>query len=311
MLSTRPFECPPWLLARARDLPPLKTAIVNAGTRLTMESARAAAEQALLIPVFVGDARAIHAAAAATGWDIHNYEIVEAGDEGAAAMESVALARQGKVAALLKGHVHTDVLMRAVLHRSRGVRLRRRPSHVFCMTVPGQDRPLFISDAVINVAPKVRQKIEIAANAAELLHALGNPQPKIALLSATELARPQLPSSMAAAAVAERARNGGIPGAIVDGPMSFDIAVSSQAAKIKNICSPVAGNADVLLVPNVEAGNMLFKQMVYFMSATAAGLVVGARVPVTLTSRADPPEARLASAALASIYADAASNGAN
>ena len=308
MLSTRPFECPPWLLARAQDLPPLATAIVNAGTRLTMESARAAAEHALIKPVFVGEPTAIRAAAAEIKWDIHDFDIVEAGDESAAAMEGVALARRGKVAALMKGHVHTDVLMQAVLHRSKGVRLRRRPSHVFCMTVAGQEKPLFITDAVINVAPKVRQKIDIAANAAGLLHALGNPQPRIALLSATELARPQLPSSMEAAEVAERARNGALPGAIVDGPMSFDIAISAQAAKIKNFNSPVAGNADVLLVPNVEAGNMLFKQMVYFMSATAAGLVVGARVPVTLTSRADPPEARLASAALASIYADAVTN---
>ena len=303
MLSTRPFECPPWLLARARELPRLRTAVVNAGTRLTLESARAASNHALITPVFVGDPAAIATAAAAIDWDIQNFEIVEAGDEVQAAKRSVALARDEKVAALMKGHVHTDVLMQAIVDRRTGVRLRRRPSHVFCMTVPGIEKPLYISDAVISVAPKVIQKIDIATNATQLLHALGNANPKIALLSATELARPELPSSVEAAAVAERARNGEVPGATVDGPMSFDIAVSGQAAKIKGVGSPVAGNADVLLVPNLEAGNILFKQMVYFMSATAAGLVVGARVPVTLTSRADPPEARLASAALASIYA--------
>ncbi len=270
-----------------------------------MESVRAASNHALITPVLVGDAVAIASAAANIGWDIRNYEIVEAGDEDEAARRSVALAHDGKVAALMKGHVHTDVLMQAVVDRKHGVRLRQRPSHVFYMTVAGEDRPLCITDAVINVAPKVRQKIDIALNAAQLLHALGNSNPKIALLSATESPRPQLPSSMEAAAVAERARNGEIPGATVDGPMSFDIAVSGQAARIKGVSSPVAGAADILLVPNVEAGNILFKQMVYFMSATAAGLVVGASVPITLTSRADPPEARLASAALASIYAAA------
>ena len=305
MLSTRPFECPPWLLERARGLPALPTAVVNAGTRLTMESARAASQLGLMIPVLVGDAAAIGVAAEETGWDIRDVEVVEAGDECDAALKSVVLARSGRVAALMKGHVHTDVLMQAVLDRTRGIRLRRRPSHVFCMTVPGDHKPLFITDAVINVAPKVRQKIDIATNAASLLHAMGYPQPKIALLSATEQPRSQLPSSMEAADVVVRAGNGEVPEAILDGPMSFDIAVSAEAASIKGVSSPVAGNADVLLVPNVEAGNMLFKQMVYFMSATAAGLVVGARVPVTLTSRADPPEARLASAALASIYADA------
>jgi phosphotransacetylase len=291
------------LLAQAKELPSLRTAVVNAGTRLTMESARDASAHALITPVFVGDVSAIETAATAIGWDIRDFEIVEAVDEEEAARRGVSLARDKQVAALMKGHVHTDVLMRAIVDRTNGIRLRRRPSHVFCMTVPGTARPLFITDAVINIAPGVRQKIDIGTNATLLLHALGIPEPKIAVLSATELARSELPSSVEAAAVAERAANGAIPGAIVDGPLSLDIAVSPQAAKIKGVNSPVAGHADVLLVPNIEAGNLLFKQMVYFMSATAAGLVVGATVPVTLTSRADPPEARLASAALASIYA--------
>jgi len=302
MLSAAPFECPSWLLDRARENPPLRTAVVNAGTRLAMESARAAADHDLINPVFVGDAGEISVAAADIGWDIRNFEIVEAGDEQEAASRGVALAHDDKVDALMKGHVHTDVLMRAVVDRKQGVRRRQRPSHVFYMTVPGNDRPLCITDAVINVAPRVRQKIDIAMNATGLLHATGNTNPKIALLSATEVPQPQMPSSMEAAEVAERARNGEISGAIVDGPMSLDIAVSGEAARIKGVESPVAGCADVLLVPNIDAGNILFKQMVYFMSATAAGLVVGAKIPITLTSRADPPEARLASAALASIY---------
>lgn len=303
MLSTAPFECPSLLLDRARENPPLRTAVVNAGTRLAMESARAAADHGLINPVFVGDAVEISDAAADIGWDIRDFEIVEAGDEQEAASRGVALAHDDKVDALMKGHVHTDVLMRAVVDRKQGVRLRQRPSHVFYMTVSGSDRPLCITDAVINVAPKVRQKMDIVMNATGLLHATGNTNPKIALLSATEVAQPQMPSSMEAAEVAERARNGEISGATVDGPMSLDIAVSGEAARIKGVESPVAGCADVLLVPNIDAGNILFKQMVYFMSATAAGLVVGARIPITLTSRADPPEARLASAALASIYA--------
>lgn len=308
MLSTTPFECPPWLLARARELPTLPTAVVNAGTRLTMESARVASNHALITPVFVGDAAAIATAAAEIDWDIGNFEIVAAGDEEEAAKRSVALARDGKVAALMKGHVHTGLLMRAVVDRKHGVRLRRRPSHVFCMTVPGKEQPLCITDAVINVAPKVRQKIDIAQNATQLLHAMGNSNPKIALLSATEAPMSQVPSSIEAAEVAERARHGAVAGATLDGPMSLDVAVSSRAAKIKGVKSPVAGNADVLLVPNLDAGNILFKLMVYFMSATAAGLVVGTSVPITLTSRADPPEARLASVALASIYAAYRSN---
>lgn len=302
MLSTVPFECPSWLLDRARETPSLRTAIVNAGTRLSMESARVAVDQDLLTPVFVGAAREIADAAAEIDWDIRDFEIVDADDEQEAASRSVELARNDKVDALMKGHVHTDVLMRKVVDRKHGVRLRQRPSHIFYMTIPGNNKPLCITDAVINVAPRVRQKMDIAINAAGLLRATGIAKPKIALLSATEVPQPQLPSSMEAAEVAARARNGEISGATVDGPLSLDIAVSAKAAKLKGVASPVAGCADVLLVPNIDAGNMLFKQMVYFMNATAAGLVVGVKVPITLTSRADPPEARLASAALASIY---------
>jgi phosphotransacetylase len=301
MLSDTPFECPAWLIARARQSQPVRMAVIGAGTALVLESARAAAEAKLITPVLVGDVAEIESAAAMIEWEIAGVELHAADDD--ASEIGVSLARHGIVGALMKGNVRTDELMRAVVHRTRGIRGKRRPSHIFHMTVPGSDNSLCITDAVINVLPKVKQKIDIANNATEFLHALGNSNPKIALLSATEVPTDQMPSSIEAADVVDKARAGAITGATVDGPMSFDIAVSRKAAKIKGVTSPVAGDADVLIVPNIEAGNALFKQMVYFMSATAAGLVVGTTVPIALTSRADPPEARLASAALASIYA--------
>lgn len=302
MLSDQPFECPSWLLARARQMAPVRMAVIGAGTALALESAKAAAEAALITPVLVGNVAAIKAVAEIIKWDIAGVEIHAADDD--AADVGVSLAREGRVGALMKGNVRTDNLMRAAVHRTRGIRGKKRPSHIFHMTMPGSNKSLCITDAVINVLPKVKQKISIADNAADLLHALGNSNPNIALLSATEVPTDQMPSSIEAAEVAKRARAGAITGATVDGPMALDIAVSRKAAEVKGVTSPVAGNADVLLVPNIEAGNALFKQMVYFMSATAAGLVVGTTVPIALTSRADPPEARLASAALASIYAN-------
>jgi phosphate acetyltransferase len=302
VLSDQPFECPPWLLARARPLAPVRTAIIGAGTALTLESTRAAAAADLITPVLIGNVAAIRAAATEIAWDITDIEIHAADDD--AADVGVALAREGNVAALMKGSVRSDDLMRAAVHRTRGIRGRKRPSHIFHITTPGSEKALCITDAVINVLPKVKQKICIAENAADFLHALGNSNPNIAMLSATEVPTDQMPSSVEAAEVVRMARAGAITDATVDGPMALDIAVSRKAAEVKGVTSPVAGNADVLLVPNIEAGNMLFKQMVYFMSATAAGLVVGMTVPIALTSRADPPEARLASAALASIYAN-------
>jgi phosphate acetyltransferase len=302
MLSDQPFECPPWLLERARQLAPVRTAIIGAGTALALESTRAAAEADLITPVLIGNVAAIRAAATEIAWDITDIEIRAADDD--AADVGVALARDGDVVALMKGSVRSDDLMRAAVHRTRGIRGKKRPSHIFHMTTPGSEKALCITDAVINVLPKVKQKISIAENAADLLHALGNSNPNIAMLSATEVPTDQMPSSVEAAEVVRKARAGAITGATVDGPMALDIAVSRKAAKVKGITSPVAGNADVLLVPNIEAGNILFKQMVYFMSATAAGLVVGTTAPIALTSRADPPEARLASVALAAIYAN-------
>jgi phosphate acetyltransferase len=305
MLSSTPIECPQYLLDKARVLAPAPTAIVNAGAQLPMESAKEAFEKGLIEPVLVGDISIINAIAKTLAWDISELRIVAADGEVAAAQTSVALARGGEVSSLMKGNLHTDNLLRAVINRDTGLRTGTRLSHVFHMTLPGSDAAICITDAAINVLPPVGVKLDIARNVTALMHALGNKAPKIAVLSATEVPTESVPSSMEAAEVVKEAQNGAVPGAIIDGPFAFDNAVSSEAAKIKGINSPVAGCADVLLVPNIEAGNVLFKQMVYFMSAAAAGIVMGAKVPIVLTSRADPVAARLASAALASIVASA------
>ena len=302
MLSPAPFECPSGLLAHAQRHLPLKTAVVNAETETVMTSAKLATEHNLIEPTLVGDAGAINSIATAINWDIGKFTVVDAGSETKAAKLSVSLARSGEVSALMKGHIHSETLMQEALQRNQGIRLKRRPSHAFYMTVPGNEQGICITDAVINILPRVKQKIEIARNVIELMHALGNPKPRVAMISGTEVSTPEMPSSMDAAEVVKAAESGALPGAEIAGPMALDVAISEQAATIKGVNNAVAGKADVLLVPNLEAGNILFKQMVYSMSATAAGLVLGMKVPIMLTSRADPPEARLASAALASVY---------
>ncbi|MCH7956604.1 MAG: bifunctional enoyl-CoA hydratase/phosphate acetyltransferase [Proteobacteria bacterium] len=303
MLSTVPFEVPARLMDKARAAPRLTMAVAGAGHPLAMESARRAAEAGLIEPVLVGDADAIAAIARDMGWNIAGLRVVAAGDESKAAETAAMLAGAGEVASLMKGHVHTETLMRAVLNRGADLRTGRRISHVFHMTVPGRDRVMYITDAAINVQPGVDDKLDIVRNAVDVAHALGTAEPRVAVLSGAETVNAAMPSSVEAAEVAKRANNGAVDGALVDGPLSFDNAVSPEAAAIKGVDSPVAGRADILVVPTLESGNFLYKQMVYFMSATAAGIVIGARVPIVLTSRADPPEARLASAALAAIVA--------
>ncbi len=303
MLSTVPFEVPAHLMDKARGAPRLTMAVAGAGHPVAMESARRAAEAGLVEPVLVGDADAIRAIARDMGWNIGGVRIVAAGDESKAAETAAMLAGGGEVASLMKGHVHTDALMRAVLSRAAGLRTGRRISHIFHMTVPGRDRVMHITDAAINVQPGIDDKLDIVLNAVDVAHALGTAKPRVAVLSGAETVNAAMPSSVEAAEVVKRANNGAVQGALVDGPLSFDNAVSPEAAAIKGVDSPVAGRADILVVPNLESGNFLYKQMVYFMSATAAGIVIGARVPIVLTSRADPPEARLAAAALAAIVA--------
>ena len=303
MLSKIPFEIPRSLIEKAKAAPRLPMAVAGAGHPVALESAKRAADAGLIEPVLIGEPHAIRHIARELGWDIAGLRLVPADDETKAAEAAVALARGGEVASIMKGHVHTDALMRAVLKRDIGLRTDRRTSHVFHMTVPGHDDALLIADAVVNVQPTVDDKIHIIQNAVDLAHALGNPLPKVAILSGAETVNPSMPSSVEAAEAVKRANDGAIVGAVVDGPLGFDNAVSPEAARIKGIESPVAGQADILIVPNLEAGNFLFKQMVYFMSAVAAGLVMGAKVPIVLTSRADPPEARLAAAAIAAIVA--------
>ncbi len=305
MLSTRPVECPEILLEQAAGLSVMPTAIVNAGGQLPMLSARLAVEEKLIDPVFVGDTYSIKQQAKAMEWDISGYRIEHASDETSAAKRAVELAARAEVNCLMKGDVHTDTLLRAVLDRDAGLRTEAFLTHIFHMTVPDSQQVLCITDAVVNVLPNVSVKMDIVRHAVQLMHAIGTAQPRIALLSATEQASSAMPSSAEAEEIANRAASGEIQGAHVDGPFAFDNAISTEAARLKGRTGEVAGRADVLVVPNIETGNALFKQMVYFMSAAAAGVVMGARVPIILNSRADPAPARLASVALAAIVANA------
>ncbi|MFK8031871.1 MAG: bifunctional enoyl-CoA hydratase/phosphate acetyltransferase [Gammaproteobacteria bacterium] len=303
MLSTDPVEVPKALLAQAQSKPAVVAAVANAGSEIVMESAQAASAKGLMTPVLVGDPDAIKRKAKDLRWDLNDVRIERVSGEQQAAECAVALARNDEVSAIIKGDVHTDVLLRAVLNREFGLRTPSLLSHVFHMTVPGSDRPLCITDAVLNVDPTLEQKQHILDNAVSLLHALGNSCPRIALLSATETPTEAMPSSLEAAQLCERAFQKKRADALIDGPLAFDLAVSTQAARTKHVDGGVAGQADVILVPNIETGNALFKMMVYFRSAAAAGIVLGAKVPVMLTSRADPLAARVASAALTSVYA--------
>lgn len=303
LLSKEAVECPQGLLDKAKQLDSPAVAIVNAGALLAMQSAKLAVDIGLLEPVLVGDTNNIQRIAKDLNWNLSNVRIVQAESDIDAANIAVSLARNGEVASLMKGDIHTDDLLRAVLNTEHGLRTNSRLSHIFHMTKPGSDDAICVTDAVINVQPTVGVKLDIARNAVGLLHALGTPQPKVAVLSATEVPSSAMPSSLEAREVTKEAENGAVENALVFGPLAFDNAVSPTAAKLKGLESPVAGYADILLVPNIETGNALVKQMVYYMSAAAAGVVLGATVPIILTSRADPVEARLASAVLASIYA--------
>jgi phosphate acetyltransferase len=303
LLSYLPYECPPKLLERARSGNPTPTALAGAGGKVALESARRAAAEGLVEPVLVGPPGAIEALAREIGWDLEGLRIVPAEEDRAVAEAAVALARGREVAALMKGQLPTNVLMRAVVDRETGLRTGKRLSHVFHMSVPGRAGAVTISDAAVNVTPDVETRLHITRNAVALLHALGEAEPRVAILSATEHASDAMPSSREAEEIARRASGGEVEGALVEGPFALDLAISPQAAEIKGVESPVAGKADILIVPNIETGNALFKSMVYYLSATAAGLVMGAKVPIILTSRADPPEARLAAAALAAIVA--------
>ena len=304
MLSSIPFEIPAALQERCGQIDKIRMAVAGADNLIALKSAYQATKANLVDPVLIGNAHKIISLADTIDWNLSGVEIIDTEGEEKASTVAVELAKSSKVAALMKGYVHTDALMKAVLNRRNGLLIGQRLSHVFHMTVPNSERVLMITDGAINVAPNTTTKIDIINNAVQLSHALGNTMPRVAMLSGTETVIESMPSSVDAAEVVKLANNGAVTGAIVDGPFAFDNAVSSEAAKIKGITSPVAGKADILIVPNIETGNGLFKMMVYFMSGLAAGVVMGAKVPIVLTSRADPPEARFAATAIAVIAAN-------
>lgn len=293
------------LIAVARAHPPLATAIVHPCDEVSLESAAAAARERLLTPILVGPPARIRAVAAKASLDLDGLEIVESAHSHDSAAKAVELVRCGRADALMKGSLHTDELMGAVVSGATGIRTARRISHCFVMDVPRHEQALIISDAAVNIAPTLEDKVDIVQNAIDLAHALGIARPRVAILSAMETVNPKVGSTIEAAALCKMADRGQITGGLLDGPLALDNAISLQAASIKNIASPVAGRADVLIVPNLEAGNMLAKSLTFLAGADAAGIVLGARVPIILTSRADSLTTRLASCAVASLLAAA------
>lgn len=291
------------MIETARRFAPAPTAVVHPCDAASLEGAYAAREAGLIVPVLVGPRRKIEAAARATGLALDGIAIVDAPHSHAAAERAVSLARAGQVAALMKGALHTDEILAAVIPRERGLRTERRMSHVYALDVPSYPRPLFLTDAAVNIAPSLEQKRDIVQNAIDLARALGIAQPKVAVLSAVETVSTKLVSTLDAASLCKMAERGQITGGLVDGPLAFDNAVSRAAAVAKAIVSPVAGDADILVVPDLVSGNMLAKQLIHLAGADAAGILLGARVPIVLTSRADSPQVRLASCALAQLFA--------
>ncbi len=290
------------LVQQTRGLAPIRTAVVHPVDTSSLLGAIEAAKARLIIPVLVGPEAKIRAAAEQAKLDLSEYELVPTEHSHAAAARAAALARDRKVDALMKGSLLTDEFMGAIVSEEK-LRTARRISHVFVIDAPAYPRPLFVTDAAINIYPTLEEKVDIIQNAIELAHALGLELPKVAILSAVETVSPKIKSTLDAAVLCKMADRGQITGGIVDGPLAFDNAVSEEAAKTKGILSPVAGRADIFVVPDLEAGNMLAKQLEYLAEAEVAGIVLSARVPIILTSRADKTMARLASRAIALLLA--------
>ncbi|HVP08393.1 MAG TPA: bifunctional enoyl-CoA hydratase/phosphate acetyltransferase [Burkholderiales bacterium] len=291
------------LIERSKGIPAIDMAVVYPCHIESLGGALSAAEAGLIRPVLVGPKARIEAAARELGADISAYPLVDADNAHNAALRSVELARDGKVRALMKGSLHTDALMGAVVAADSGLRTDRRVSHVFFMDVPAYSKPLLITDAAINIEPDLRAKRDIVQNAIDLAVALGIQSPRVALLAAVETVDPKMRATVDAASLCKMADRGQITGGLLDGPLALDNAVSLTAAKTKGIISSVAGQADILVVPDLEAGNILAKQLEYLADAASAGIVLGARVPIVLTSRADPAPVRVASCALALLLA--------
>jgi phosphate acetyltransferase len=289
------------LVDLAREKPPTRVAVAAAAHKLVLQSVQRAVKQGLIMPLLVGREDDIREHAAAIGWDLQSERIVPTETNMAAADMAVDLVRQGEADVLMKGYLHTDEMLRAVLRPESGLRTDRLLSHVFVMEVPTYHKLLLITDAAINISPDIHQKAAIAQNAVDLARRLGVEQPKVAALSSIETINANIPSTVHAACLSKMAERGQIKGAVVDGPLAFDNAISAEAARDKGIVSPVAGDLDVLVVPDLDAGNILSKNLEYLASAKMAGIVMGAMVPVVLTSRSDPPRARVYSLALASL----------
>ena len=300
MLSNKEIVCPNNLLDHAHKKKGVNAAIVNAGLPLPMLSVQDAVNENLITPIFIGNKKEILKCAEDLKWDISKFEIIDEPIENNTAAIAAKLASQDKVKIIVKGHIHTDILMKAVLKRDLNLIGKKRLSHVWHMTLEKNDKPFIITDGALNVLPKLETKMHILKNSVDFAKRIGINKPKVSVLSATEEVLESVPSSLDAKELTERAKNEGID-ADVFGPMAFDNSVSENAAEIKEIKNAVAGKADILLVPNVEAGNGLVKMMIYFMGACAAGVVVGGKVPVVITSRADSAPARLASIAAAIV----------
>jgi len=293
------------LIALCKTLPPAPTAVAHPCDENSLKGATEAAQMGLLKPILVGPRAKIEAVAKQFGIDVSPYEIVDTPHSHASATEAVRLARQGKAEMLMKGSLHTDELMSAVVARDTGLRTARRISHCFVMDVPALDRAIIVTDAAVNMFPTFEDKVHIIQNAIDLAHAFGKPQPKVAILSAMETINPKVQTTIEAGALCKMADRGQITGALLDGPLALDNAINLTAAKTKKLDSPVAGQADILIVPDLEAGNMLAKSLSFLADADAAGIVLGARVPIILTSRADSVMTRLASCAVAALVAKA------
>jgi phosphotransacetylase len=297
----REYRVYPTLIERCAPVEPVTTAIAHPCDESSLRGAIEAAEARLIRPILIGPEAKVRPVAERCGIDLAPYGVVDAAHSHAAAARAVEVVRAGEAEALMKGSLHTDELMAEVVRKDTGLRTERRISHAFIMDVPTYPKALVVTDAAINIFPDLETKADIVRNAIDMAHAFGRDMPKVAILSAVETVTPKIPSTIDAAALCKMAERGQIAGALLDGPLAFDNAISKEAAEIKGIRSEVAGDADILLVPDLEAGNILAKQLSFLANADAAGIVLGARVPIILTSRADSVRARMASCAIAAL----------
>ena len=300
MLSNKKIICPNNLINVAKKSGTVDAAIVNAGEIFPMESVHKAVQHNLINPIFIGNESEIKKHAEKLKWDISKYKIIDEKDENSTASIATKLASEGKVKIIVKGHIHTDVLIKAIIKKDLNLIGKKRLSHVWHMTLTADDKPFIITDGVVNVLPKLEVKMHILRNAVDFANKIGISRPKVSVLSATEEVLESVPSSIEADLITKRAKEENI-NADVFGPLAFDNSVSKKSAAIRKIKNEVAGSTDILLVPNVESGNALVKMMIYFMSACAAGVVLGGKAPVVITSRSDEAEARLASIAAAVV----------